>query len=163
MLPLLLLLVLTSFQAISAFAFVSLPLASQSATMSASASASADVRDVEDVTPSDTPLLALPSAPSNPSQEIRSMSVNGPGISFSELGPIIINSDGTTRAISNWDKMSKPEQDKTWERIARRNKERIEILKAEGKGVVGMNMNMKMDTDTDTDTNTDTKSGGHEE
>ena len=52
-------------------------------------------------------------------------------LSLSLLGPIIINSDGTTRRIANWDEMSKREQEVTWKRIAARNKKRLEDLKKE--------------------------------
>ncbi|GMH80480.1 hypothetical protein TrLO_g15750 [Triparma laevis f. longispina] len=79
-------------------------------------------------------VLALPptsgDVEANAEQKIRSLKV-GETLDFAELGPIIINSDGTTRRISNWDSMTKAEQDKTWERISKRNAKRIEQLKKE--------------------------------
>jgi len=48
----------------------------------------------------------------------------GEKMSFAEMGPVIINTDGTTRQIANWDKMTKVEQEVTWRRISKRNKER---------------------------------------
>lgn len=52
----------------------------------------------------------------------------GETISFEEMGPIILNSDGTTRRISNWDQMTKQEQEATWRRIKKRNEERRKKL-----------------------------------
>ena len=49
-------------------------------------------------------------------------------ISFEEMGPVIINTDGTTRQISNWDQMTKREQEVTWKRISKRNEERRKAL-----------------------------------
>lgn len=37
--------------------------------------------------------------------------------------------DGTTRRISNWDQLTKHEQDTTWRVIRARNKKRLEELK----------------------------------
>ena len=48
----------------------------------------------------------------------------GETISFQEMGPVIINSDGTTRRISNWDTLSDHEKEVSWRRIAKRNGER---------------------------------------
>jgi hypothetical protein len=45
-------------------------------------------------------------------------------IRFEEMGPVIINADGTTRRIDNWDQMTKGEQEVAWRRIAKRNEER---------------------------------------
>ena len=49
-------------------------------------------------------------------------------ISFEEMGPVIINTDGTTRQIANWDQMTKREQEVTWKRISKRNEERRKAL-----------------------------------
>jgi predicted Fe-S protein YdhL (DUF1289 family) len=46
------------------------------------------------------------------------------------LGPIIINTDGTTRRIDNWDTLSEREKETTWRRIKKRNAERREMLEA---------------------------------
>lgn len=48
----------------------------------------------------------------------------GESMSFAEMGPVIINADGTTRTIANWDQMTKKEQEVTWRRISKRNQER---------------------------------------
>jgi hypothetical protein len=52
----------------------------------------------------------------------------GETIRFEEMGPIIINTDGTTRAIANWDELSEREKEVTWKRISKRNEERRRIL-----------------------------------
>lgn len=52
----------------------------------------------------------------------------GESITLEEMGPIIINSDGTTRAIDNWDQMTKGEQEVAWRRISQRNEKRRKAL-----------------------------------
>eukprot|EP00605_Chrysophyceae_sp_TOSAG23-4_P000098 GSChrysophyteH1.ASY1.ANO1.103.1 assembled CDS len=64
-----------------------------------------------------------------PSDSTQKIEVGGESLGLSNLGPIIINKDGTTRRISNWDLLSKKEQDRTWERISKRNAERLSALK----------------------------------
>lgn len=48
----------------------------------------------------------------------------GEKMTFAEMGPVIINADGTTRQIANWDRMTTKEQEVTWRRISKRNAER---------------------------------------
>ena len=48
----------------------------------------------------------------------------GETISFEEMGPVIINADGTTRRIDNWDQMTEGERQVAWRRISKRNEER---------------------------------------
>jgi len=55
----------------------------------------------------------------------------GETLKLEHLGPIIINSDGTTRRIENWDKLTSAEQKNTWRLISARNQKRIEALKRE--------------------------------
>ncbi len=52
----------------------------------------------------------------------------GDTISFEEMGPVIINADGSTRRIDNWDKMTKHEQEVAWRRISKRNEARRAAL-----------------------------------
>ena len=52
----------------------------------------------------------------------------GESIAFEELGPVIINTDGTTRRIDNWDQMTQQEREVTWKRISRRNAQRRAAL-----------------------------------
>jgi hypothetical protein len=69
--------------------------------------------------------LLLP--PSDNDENITSIQL-GETISFTELGPIILNTDGTIRRIDNWKELSKQEQEVTWRRIKKRNAERRELL-----------------------------------
>jgi predicted Fe-S protein YdhL (DUF1289 family) len=52
----------------------------------------------------------------------------GETISFEEMGPIILNADGTTRRIANWDDMTEQERQATWRRIKKRNEQRRQHL-----------------------------------
>lgn len=55
----------------------------------------------------------------------------GETLRFEELGPIILNTDGTTRRIENWNEMTDREREVTWRRIKKRNEERRKVLEAE--------------------------------
>lgn len=69
------------------------------------------------------PLLPPPDPDSNlPSIKL------GETISFEEMGPVIINSDGTTRRIDNWETLSEKEREVAWRRISKRNEERRKLL-----------------------------------
>jgi hypothetical protein len=66
----------------------------------------------------------------NGASETRTLNF-GEKISMDELGPIIINPDGTMRRIANWNELTKGEQESTFRQISARNKKRIEALKEE--------------------------------
>lgn len=55
----------------------------------------------------------------------------GETIRFEEFGPIILNTDGSTRRIENWDTLTEKEKEVTWRRISRRNEERRKVLLAQ--------------------------------
>lgn len=46
-----------------------------------------------------------------------------------ELGPLVINKDGTTARITNWHKMTMDEKERTLRIITKRNRERLAVLK----------------------------------
>ena len=70
----------------------------------------------------DTPAIPLlPEASGDPN--IPSIKL-GETIRFEEWGPIILNTDGTTRRIANWDNLTEQEKKVTWRRISKRNEER---------------------------------------
>ncbi len=71
----------------------------------------------------DIPLLPPPSG------EASHKITLGETLKLDHLGPIIINTDGTTRRIENWDTLTKAEQANTWRLISARNQKRIEVLK----------------------------------
>jgi hypothetical protein len=52
----------------------------------------------------------------------------GETIRLEEMGPIILNTDGTTRRIDNWDTLTEHERQVTWRRISKRNEERRQKL-----------------------------------
>ena len=105
-------------------------------TSPSSSSSSVAADDAAAAAPSDPPplldappVLCLPSSSSSPGSSHRSVAL-GEKLSFPDLGPIIVNVDGTTSRIANWHELSKHEQEVSLRRIAKRNAERIEILKA---------------------------------
>lgn len=53
----------------------------------------------------------------------------GETMKLDHLGPIIINADGTTRRITNWDTLSEQEKQSSWRIIGARNRKRLEKLK----------------------------------
>eukprot|EP00581_Thalassiosira_minuscula_P028052 CAMPEP_0183759860 /NCGR_PEP_ID=MMETSP0739-20130205/7358_1 /TAXON_ID=385413 /ORGANISM="Thalassiosira miniscula, Strain CCMP1093" /LENGTH=159 /DNA_ID=CAMNT_0025997707 /DNA_START=1 /DNA_END=480 /DNA_ORIENTATION=- len=69
--------------------------------------------------------LQLPEASGDPSIPTIKL---GESIRFEEMGPIIINADGSTRRIDNWDQMTKNEQEVAWRRISKRNEQRRKAL-----------------------------------
>jgi hypothetical protein len=73
-------------------------------------------------------LLQLP--PSDPNNSNVQTLQFGQAMKLDHLGPIIINTDGTTRRIDNWDTLSEREKETTWRRIKKRNAERREMLEA---------------------------------
>ena len=77
--------------------------------------------------------LALPAAEESAAASAdaapTSIEVGGASVSLDELGPIIVNADGTTRRITNWAELTPGEQERTKVRIAKRNAKRIAKLK----------------------------------
>lgn len=73
-------------------------------------------------------VLQLP--PSDPNNSDVQTLQFGQAMKLDHLGPIIINTDGTTRRIDNWDTLSEREKETTWRRIKKRNAERREMLEA---------------------------------
>jgi uncharacterized protein (DUF2342 family) len=67
-------------------------------------------------------------------------------IKLEDLGPIIVNTDGTLQRIPNWSEMPKEEQAKTVRLVSARNKKRLQALaaemKTEMKGATKINGNM---------------------
>ena len=58
------------------------------------------------------------------------MTVGGEAVAMEELGPIVINTDGTTARITNWPDMTPAEQEKTRRVIVARNAKRLAKLEA---------------------------------
>ena len=58
------------------------------------------------------------------------VAVGGEAVAMEELGPIVINTDGTTARITNWPQMTPAEQEKTRRVIVARNAKRLAKLEA---------------------------------
>ena len=79
---------------------------------------------------------SCPPDPDNPSLSSSSLScgaasilpLGGGKVAVDRIGPIILNNDGTTRRIANWDALSDRERMNALDRIARRNRDRAEAL-----------------------------------
>ena len=69
-------------------------------------------------------LLQLP-APSDATPKLQV----GETMKLDRLGPVILNTDGTTSRVANWDKLSEMEQKVALKRIGKRNLERREALR----------------------------------
>jgi hypothetical protein len=80
----------------------------------------------QEVKPGEVPLLPEPKAAADAGTPTLKL---GETMKFAELGPIIVNSDGTTRRITNWSTMTDAEQAVTLRRIGKRNQERMADLK----------------------------------
>ena len=77
----------------------------------------------------DQEILQLPPVDPNASEDMPTLELNSGGsIKLESLGPIILNTDGTTRRISNWDQLSPQEQKVSWRRIRKRNEQRRKTL-----------------------------------
>ena len=76
-------------------------------------------------------MLALP-CPSG--EEATNLGPSG-SASLDNLGPIVINEDGTTSRITNWQNMTKEEQNRVMRIIPKRNEQRRAKLLAAGKEV----------------------------
>jgi len=106
----------------------------RSSSMSSSAD-SASKPDNESIETSGTPEafkktpLALPEAPHNATTQL-DMSNGSTTVKLDHLGPVVVNVDGTMSRISNWDKMADIEKKNTLRIISKRNKERLEALRA---------------------------------
>ena len=80
---------------------------------------------VADEAPSSDP-LALPASDGAAPR----VAVGGEAVAMEELGPIVINTDGTTSRITNWPEMTPAEQEKTRRVIVARNAKRLAKLEA---------------------------------
>ena len=61
-------------------------------------------------------------------ERIHKIEVGGSAVKFDDLGPIIINEDGTMRRIANWHLLTDLEKEVTQRRITKRNQERIKAI-----------------------------------
>ena len=85
----------------------------------------AAIRD-RDAPPATDGPLALPAD----NGDVPKVAVGGGPVALEALGPIVINTDGTTALITNWPEMTPAEQANTRRVIVARNKQRLAKLKA---------------------------------
>lgn len=84
-----------------------------------------------DSTQSSTPLpLPAPPTEEEKRQILDLSNPEGSTVKLDALGPMVVNVDGTLSRISNWDGMTEMEQKNTLRVLGKRNKQRLEALKA---------------------------------
>lgn len=89
--------------------------------------------------------MPLVQAAEGDGEQTRRLEVGGEALPLDELGPIIINEDGTMRRIANWHLLTDSEREATQRRISTRNKARIDVLKqrAEEEEMLGQEVDVK--------------------
>jgi hemolysin activation/secretion protein len=65
------------------------------------------------------------------------MSGGGTEVKLDHLGPMVVNVDGTLSQIGNWQQMTEIEKTNTMRVLGKRNKKRLEALKAKEKAEGG--------------------------
>jgi len=78
--------------------------------------------------------------------KIHKLEVGGESVGLRDLGPIIINPDGSARRITNWAVLTAAEKEVAWRRVRLRNARRMKTLITEMNrpGFAGMYMYMHM-------------------
>lgn len=74
--------------------------------------------------------LALPDASSADAATQLDLSGGGSAAKLDHLGPMVVNTDGTLARITNWEHMTEGERQATLRVLGKRNKQRLEALKA---------------------------------
>ncbi|KAI1653651.1 hypothetical protein F4813DRAFT_373573 [Daldinia decipiens] len=88
--------------------------------------------------PQKTPLpLPEPSQVSDATQ----LPVGGEGVKLDHLGPLVVNEDGTMSRISNWAEMAEIERNNTLRILGKRNKMRLDALRAKAQSSEGQSGN----------------------
>lgn len=82
------------------------------------------------------PYLALPESSSSGTNQL-DLSQPSSTVTLDHLGPMVVNTDGTLSRIANWEGMTEIERKTTLRVLGKRNKQRLEALKAAGVGVDG--------------------------
>ncbi|KAL1595613.1 hypothetical protein SLS59_008251 [Nothophoma quercina] len=81
--------------------------------------------------PDDAQLPLLPASELNSGAP--QLEVGGEGVTLDELGPMVVNKDGSLSRIENWAEMSELEKKNTLRVLGKRNKQRLDGLRREGK------------------------------
>lgn len=77
-------------------------------------------------------ILAIEDGSGASSSDAAKLEVNGAAVKIPELGPIVINADGTMSRLNNWHEMTEPEKCATKRMIAKRNESRRKELLSRG-------------------------------
>jgi len=94
-----------------------------------------DVANTADLEPGSVAArLQLPSAENSSD---RTLTVGGSALALDHLGPIVINSDGSTSRIANWAEMNPEEQEKTARLIKKAQPEEIGFSRGVGDSING--------------------------
>ena len=72
----------------------------------------------------------LPAPDPNGDPSVPKLDVNGGTVAMDAMGPVVVNDDGSLSRITNWSKLTEREREVTQRRIAKRNAERLERLRA---------------------------------
>ncbi|OGM42030.1 hypothetical protein ABOM_009674 [Aspergillus bombycis] len=78
--------------------------------------------------------LALPDSSSADQTHQLDISGDGSTVKLDHLGPLVVNQDGTLSRIANWAQMAEIEKKNTLRVLGKRNKQRMEALKAAAQG-----------------------------
>ena len=80
----------------------------------------------------DNPIHITESQPTQLETPTRKLEVGGSSLPLTDLGPMIINPDGSARRITNWSVLSEAEKQVAWSRIKARNQRRVKRLQVSG-------------------------------
>ncbi|KAI0843603.1 hypothetical protein F5Y06DRAFT_7345 [Hypoxylon sp. FL0890] len=100
-------------------------------TMSSAPNSSTDANTQEQHEDS-SQKMPLPLPEPAHSGETQELPVGGEGVKLDKLGPLVVNEDGTMSRIANWAEMAEIERRNTLRILGKRNKERLDALKAKG-------------------------------
>ncbi|KAE8349744.1 hypothetical protein BDV28DRAFT_140555 [Aspergillus coremiiformis] len=78
------------------------------------------------------PYLSLPDSDSADQTHKLDVSGDGSTVKLDHLGPLVVNQDGTLSRIANWAQMADIEKKNTLRVLGKRNRLRLEALKAAG-------------------------------
>ena len=102
------------------------------------ASDAGKVKASEEATPQKSPngINNDRSLPAPGSEPTISLDVSGEGstVKLDALGPLVVNRDGTVARVSNWQQMTEAERETTLRILGKRNKQRLEALRADESG-----------------------------
>ncbi|KAI0181726.1 hypothetical protein GGR52DRAFT_525961 [Hypoxylon sp. FL1284] len=87
----------------------------------------------QEQTAQDKQKVPLPLPEPGKAGETTQLPVGGDGVKLDHLGPLVVNEDGTMSRIANWAEMAEIERQNTLRVLGRRNKLRLDALKAKAR------------------------------